>query len=450
MTPLVAIIGRPNVGKSTLFNRIAGKRMALVEGVPGVTRDRLYADVEWGGHAFTVIDTGGLVESGIDRLLEQVNAQTQVAIEESEVVLLVLDARAGLNPADQEVAEKLRRSGKQVIAVVNKADTEADVALTSDFYRLGFAETVAVSAEHARNIGPLLDRLVSLLPPVESVSPIAAPEDPVRVAIVGRPNVGKSSLVNKLLGQERLVAGELPGTTRDPVDSQLTIGGEHFVLTDTAGIRRRKSLAQRVEQLSVLAALRAMDRSEVAALVIDALEPGVDLDARIAGLAEEKGLALLLVVNKWDRVQKANEKDFRAELKYRLPFVAYAPVVFTSALTGSKVEKVLKLAAELREQRRFRAPTPQLNRLLQKVTDAHPPPLAAGRPLRLYYAAQVGTEPPTFAFTCNYPGQIPEQYRRYLSNQVRRAFGLRVPIRLVFRERPGRAKRASRTRPRSR
>lgn len=450
MTPLVAIIGRPNVGKSTLFNRIAGKRMALVEGAPGVTRDRLYADVEWAGRAFTVIDTGGLVESGIDRLLGQVNAQAQVAIEESEIVLFVLDARAGLNPADQEVAEKLRRSGKRVIAVVNKVDTEADVALTSDFYRLGFAETVAISAEHARNIGPLLDRLVSLLPPSESVSRITAPEDPVRVAIVGRPNVGKSSLVNKLLGQERLVAGELPGTTRDPVDSQLTIGGEHFVLTDTAGVRRRKSLAQRVEQLSVLAALRAMDRSEVAALVIDALEPGVALDARIAGLAEEKGLALLLVVNKWDRVPNANEKDFRAELKYRLPFVAYAPVVFTSALTGSKVEKVLKLAAELREQRRFRAPTPQLNRLLQEVIDAHPPPLAAGRPLRLYYVAQVGTEPPTFAFTCNHPGQIPEQYRRYLSNQLRRAFGLRVPIRLVFRERPGRAKRAARTRPRSR
>jgi GTPase len=436
MTPLVAIIGRPNVGKSTLFNRIAGKRMALVEGLPGVTRDRLYADVEWEGHAFTVIDTGGLVESGSDRLLEQVNAQAQVAIEESEIVLFVVDARAGLNAADQEVAEKLRRSGKQVIAVVNKVDSEADVALALDFYRLGFAQTIAVSAEHARNIGTLLDRLVSLLPPVESVSPIPAPEDPVRVAIVGRPNVGKSSLVNRLLGEERLIAGELPGTTRDPVDSQLTMGGENFVLTDTAGVRRRRSLAQRVEQLSVLAALRAMNRSEVAALVIDAVEPGVDLDARIAGMAEEKGLALLLVVNKWDKLPKANEKDFRAELKYLLPFVAYAPVVFTSA--------------ELREQRRFRAPTPQLNRLLQQVTDAHPPPLAAGRPLRLYYVAQVGTEPPTFAFTSNYPAQIPDQYRRYLSNQVRRAFGLRVPIRLVFRERPGRAKRSSRTRPRSR
>ena len=234
------------------------------------------------------------------------------------------------------------------------------------------------------------------------------------------------------------------------MDSKLTIGGEQFILTDTAGVRRRKSLAQRVEQLAVLAALRAMDRSQVAVLVMDALEPGVSLDARIAGLAEEKGLALLLVVNKWDRIAKANEKEFRSELKYRLPFAAYAPVVFTSALTGWKIEKVLKLAAELREQRRFRAPTPQLNRLLQALTEAHPPPLAGGRPLRLYYVAQVGTEPPTFAFTCNYPGQIPGQYRRYLSNQLRRAFGLRVPIRLVFRERPGRAKRASRAKARSR
>jgi len=389
MIPLVAIIGRPNVGKSTLFNRLAGKKMALVEGVPGVTRDRLYADAEWAGRAFTVIDTGGLVGNGSDHLLGQINAQAEIAIEESELVLFVLDARAGLTAADQLVAEKLRRSGKQVIAVVNKVDTEADVALTSDFYRLGFHETVLVSAEHARNIGPLLDRVVSSLPTTESVAPAAAVEDPIRVAIVGRPNVGKSSLINRLLGQQRLVAAEQPGTTRDPVDSKLTIGGEQFILTDTAGVRRRKSLAQRVEQLAVLAALRAMDRSQVAVLVMDALEPGVSLDARIAGLAEEKGLALLLVVNKWDRIAKANEKEFRSELKYRLPFAAYAPVVFTSALTGWKTEKVLKLAAELREQRRFRAPTPQLNRLLQALTETHPPPLAGGRPLRLYYVAQV-------------------------------------------------------------
>ena len=441
MSPLVAIVGRPNVGKSTLFNRIAGRKLALIEGVAGVTRDRLYADAEWSGRHFTVIDTGGLVGGRGDPLLGQVDAQAQVAIEESDVVLLVLDARAGLSTADEQIAKRLRRSAKPVIAVVNKVDSHAELPLASEFYGLGFADTIEVSADHARNIGTLLDRVVALLPPAQSLVPDAGSDDPVRVAIVGRPNVGKSSLVNALLGKDRLIASEQPGTTRDPVDAKLKLGQTLFVLTDTAGIRRRKSLAERVEQLSVLAAVRAMERSEVAALVIDALEAGVDLDARIAGMAEEKGLGLLLVVNKWDRAVGASEKQFRTELKHRLPFVAYAPVVFTSALTGAKVEKVLTIASELRAQRRFRAPTPRLNRLLQGLTDAHPPPLAGGRPLRLYYAAQVGEEPPTFAFTCNFPGRVPESYRRYLSNQIRQAFRLKVPIRLLFRERPGRSKR---------
>ena len=441
MSPLVAIVGRPNVGKSTLFNRIAGRHLALIEGAPGVTRDRLYADAEWSGRSFTVIDTGGLVSGGGDPLSGQVDAQAQVAIDESDLVLLVLDARAGLNAADEQIAKRLRRSAKPVIAAVNKVDRHAELPLTSEFYRLGFADTIDISADHARNIGTLLDRVVALLPPADSLAADSGSEDPVRVAIVGRPNVGKSSLVNALLGKDRLIASEQPGTTRDPVDTKLMVGQTRFVLTDTAGIRRRKSLAERVEQLSVLAAVRAMERSEVAALVIDATEAGVDLDARIAGMAEEKGLGLLLVVNKWDRAVGASEKQFRVELKHRLPFVAYAPVVFTSALTGAKVEKMLAVAAELRAQRRFRAPTPRLNRLLQSVTDAHPPPLASGRPLRLYYAAQVGAEPPTFAFTCNFPDRVPESYRRYLSNQIRRAFGLKVPIRLLFRQRSGRSKR---------
>jgi len=441
MSSLVAIVGRPNVGKSTLFNRIAGRKLALIEGVPGVTRDRLYADAEWSGRRFTVIDTGGLVSGEEDPLLGQIHSQAQAAIDESDVVLFVLDARAGLNAGDEQIAKQLRKSAKPVIAVVNKVDGQAELPLASEFYRLGFADTVDISADHARNIGTLLDLVVAVLPPVRSLAAEDGSEDPVRVAIVGRPNVGKSSLVNALLGKDRLIASEKPGTTRDPVDAKLTLGQTPFILTDTAGIRRRKSLAERVEQLSVLAAIRAMERSEVAALVIDATEAGVDLDARIAGMAEEKGLGLLLVVNKWDLAIGAHEKQFRAELKHRLPFVAYAPVVFTSALTGAKVEKVLTVAAELRAQRRFRVPTPRLNRLLQALTDAHPPPLAGGRPLRLYYVAQVGAEPPTFAFTCNFPGQVPESYRRYLTNQIRQAFGLKVPIRLLFRERPGRSKR---------
>src|SRR5215831_9584275 len=262
MSSLVAIVGRPNVGKSTLFNRIAGRKLALIEGVPGVTRDRLYADAVWSGRRFTVIDTGGLVSGKEDPLLGQIHSQAQAAIDESDVVLFVLDARAGLNAGDEQIAKQLRKSAKPVIAVVNKVDGQAELPLASEFYRLGFADTVDISADHARNIGTLLDLVVAVLPPVRSLAAEDGSEDPVRVAIVGRPNVGKSSLVNALLGKDRLIASQKPGTTRDPVDAKLTLGQTPFILTDTAGIRRRKSLAERVEQLSVLAAIRTMERRE--------------------------------------------------------------------------------------------------------------------------------------------------------------------------------------------
>ena len=405
-------------------------------------------------------------------MLSQVREQAQLAVEEADVVLFVTDARAGLTPVDQEIADLLRRSGKPLVVAANKIDSPlaAQQALVADFFQLGLGDVFAVSAEHSLGVLDMMDRVVELLPPPtedelqarrreeaedeeradweegESLELQLPPDRPTRVAIIGRPNVGKSTLVNALLGEERVVASEIPGTTRDPVDSAFEFEGHKFILTDTAGIRRRKTISQRLEKYAVVAALRALERSDVAVLLLDATEPAVDQDAKLAGVAEERGRALIIVVNKWDLIAKdaKKEEQLRSELKERLKFVSWAPVLFTSALTGSKVKKVLQVAAELAKQFRFRAPTPQLNRLMQHVTEHHPMPIVDGKPLRIYYAAQVGVAPPTFAFTCSSPGKVPDMYQRYLSNQLRTTFDLKVPMRLYFRERPGQAKRAAR------
>lgn len=466
--PFVAIVGRPNVGKSTLFNRLIGRRLALVDDAPGVTRDRHYADGEWGDRLFTLIDTGGFVPDERETLQKEIREQARVAVEECDVLLFVVDGRAGLTASDQEVAAELRQSGKPTLVVVNKVDMEKNAEpAAAEFYRLGLPELFPVSAEHGRGIEALLDRLVESLPEQKPLAPAVVPAEeadsseegesdegsasaekatgPIRVAIVGRPNVGKSTLVNALLDEKRLITSGESGTTRDPIDSELEAGGRRFVLTDTAGIRRKAAIAQRVEKYAVLSALRALERSDVAVLVLDATEPGVEQDAKIAQLAEERGQPILVVVNKWDLArQKRKEEDVRADLKYQLRFIAYAPIVFVSAATGAKVEKVLELAAALHSQQTFRASTPQLNRLLEHITTEHPAPFAHGKALRLYYVAQVASSPPTFAFVCNRPKDIPDRYQRYIINQLREAFDLRVPIRLLFRERPGGQKRAAR------
>jgi len=453
--PLVAILGRPNVGKSTLFNRIAGRRLALVQDVPGVTRDRHYADAEWQGRQLAVVDTGGFVTEEGGGLAAQVRAQAELAAAEADVVLMVVDGRSGPTAVDETLARALRRTGKPLILVVNKLDSPATAESgTADFYRLGIPEVFPASAEHALGMDALLDAVVARLPPPPEAPDVEVAEEnaPVRLTILGRPNVGKSTLLNALVREERVVASPEPGTTRDPIDTTLVHGGRRFVLTDTAGIRRRKAVGEGVEKLSVLAALRSMERAEVAVLVLDGTEPGVDQDARLAGLVAERARALLVVVNKWDLVVKdpRTEKRTREELKWTLKFVSYAPIVFVSALTGSKVDKVLDLAAGLQDSFRMRVPTPALNKLLARVVDAHPAPIVDGRPLRLYYIAQVGTAPPAFAVTTNRPEKVPEAYKRYLSNQLREAFGLRVPLQLFFREKPGKAKRAARKRPHAR
>jgi GTP-binding protein len=478
MKPLVAIVGRPNVGKSTLFNRLARRRIALVEDQPGVTRDRHYWDVDYDGRDITIIDTGGFVPGEKDSLLQQVREQAQLAVEECDAIIFVTDARVGLTSADQDVATYLRQSGKPVVVAANKLDTESGTmqSLAGEFFKLGLGDVFPISAEHGLGVGSMMETVMGKLPPPspeelaareqadkaeqaaeageegaegEEAPPAEEEDRPIRVAIIGRPNVGKSTLVNALLKEKRVVASEIPGTTRDPIDSELTYKDRKVILTDTAGIRRKKTIAHRVEKFSVVAALKSMERSDVAVLLMDATEPAVDQDAKLAGIAEEKGRALVIVVNKWDLIStdKRKQELFREDLKHALKFVHYAPIVFTSALTGSKVEKVLELAVELAVQFRYRAPTPQLNRLLEHMSDNHPAPIVGRGPLRLYYMAQVGTAPPTFAITCNRPDGVPDMYKRYITNQLRGTFDLRVPIRLLFRDRPGQAKRAARKRP---
>jgi GTP-binding protein len=460
---LIAIVGRPNVGKSTLFNRLAHRRRAIVENQPGVTRDRHYADTDLDGRACTVIDTGGFVplKAGGDPIADLVRTQAQAAVEECDLVLLVVDGRTGLTADDQEVAKYLRKQVRPVVLVVNKLDEprQEDLAL-ADFFALGLGDPVPVSAEHARGLGGLYERLEALLPPRDQATEEAADEAeaefagtgadgeaaaaaPIRVAVVGRPNVGKSTLVNALLKKPRVVVSPVAGTTRDPIDTELTWGGQAFVLTDTAGIRRKSAISQRVEGFSVMGAIRAIEDCDVAVLVLDATEAAVEQDLRIASLAVEKGRALLIVVNKWDLARERwKEESFRGSLKWYLDWVAWAPLVFVTAKTGHKVDKVLEVALELQRQQQFRAPTPLLNRILEHVTTEHPMPVVGGRPLKMYYVAQVAVAPPSFAFVCNQPHGIPDRFQRFVSNWLREALRLKVPVRLFWRERPGKKARA--------
>ncbi len=453
---VVALVGRPNVGKSTLFNRIAGGRRAIVEDVPGVTRDRNYADVTWDRRALSIVDTGGFEPDSRDRLMAQVRQQAQLAVDEASAIVLVVDGREGLTEVDRAVADLLRRAGKPLFVAVNKADdprSEAELPV-AEFWRLGFGDVHAVSAEHGRGVGELLDAVVAELglpelpPPAEEedepaeVDEEARPTGDVRLAVVGRPNVGKSTFVNALLGEERFVVSDVPGTTRDAIDTAVEFRGRRFVVTDTAGIRRKSSIALKVEAYSVVRAMKAIDDAEVVACLLDATEAGVDQDARLLGLVVEKAKALVVVVNKWDVAERegATQDWYRKELLKRLPFVAFAPMIFVSAKERRGVTRVLEKAARLVEQYRARFPTPQLNELLEAIQEEHPAPLAKGHPVKLYYVAQVAYAPPTFVIQCSRPEAIGDAYRRFVENRFRGAFGLEVPMRLVFRERKRRSR----------
>ncbi len=433
--PVVAIVGRPNVGKSTLFNRIVGSRVAIVEGEPGVTRDRLYQDAEWSGRSFTLVDTGGLDFQDSCEIIQGVRCQVELAIQEADVVLFVVDARIGLNPDDEEVALVIRRAEKPVVLVVNKVEKYDSLTHIYDFYRLGLGDPIPVSAAEGLNTGDLLDRLVELLPPEEEDTYLP---DIIKISVIGRPNVGTSSLVNTILGEERVIVSNIPGTTRDAIDTPCEHDGRHYVIIDTAGMRRRSRIDRPTEKYGVIRSLRAVDRSDVVLMVLNAVEGVTEQDKRITGYAHEAGKALVIVVNKWDLVEKDDRtmNRYTETIRRELGFIQYAPVIFTSALTGKRVLKVLELVDFVAEQHSTRIGTSDLNVLIREATLQNPPPSDKGRHLKILYATQGGVKPPRFILFVNDPELMHFSYLRYLENQLRAAYGFEgTPIRLIMRRR---------------
>ncbi|MFL5393189.1 MAG: ribosome biogenesis GTPase Der [Myxococcales bacterium] len=449
MLPLLAFVGRPNVGKSTLFNRVIGRRLAIVEDVPGVTRDRQYAEGDHDGHRFRAVDTGGFIPDSEAQLVRAIREQAEQAVREADVIVLVVDAEEGLSGADRDLARILRKGGKPVLLAANKVDSskrESGLDL-GELHSLGF-DVFPVSAEHGRGVSDLLDAAVAKLP--EGPEGAASTEEeaehgPIRLAVVGRPNVGKSTLLNRLIGEERFVASAMPGTTRDAVDEQIERGGRTFVLTDTAGLRKKRQVVDKVEVFSAQRALRAIERADVVVVLTDATDLGVEQDARIAAQAEERGRAVIVCVNKWDLVRdKEGEAARLRDLAARdLQHVAYAPLLFVSAREGTRVQRILDLAAELHEQSSTRLKTPELNDWVQQMQDEHPAPLWRGYPVRFSYAHQIGKAPITIVIQCNRPEAVDAAYRRYLTSRLRERFQLQVPIRLVFRQKTRRTPRGT-------
>ncbi len=434
--PLIALVGRPNVGKSLLFNKLAGRRLSIVEDTPGVTRDRLYADSDWNGRSFTLVDTGGIEPNTDDEMLLFMRKQVDIAIETADVVVLVADIRTGVTAADMDIANMLLRSKKPVVLAVNKMDSvgPADPALY-EFYSLGLGEPIGVSALHGHGTGDLLDACLALLPPEEEE---AEPDDIVSVAIIGRPNVGKSSLVNAILGETRVIVSEVAGTTRDAVDSYFENGYGKYVFIDTAGIRRRSKVSDKIEKYSVLRAERAIRRADVCVVMLDAREGVTEQDAKVAGLAHEGGKACIIAVNKWDLIEKDSKTMdiMRADIMRDLSFMSYAPIVFISALTRQRVERLFELINYVADQSAMRITTGLLNSVLADATARVQPPTDRGRRLKLLYITQTGIKPPTFVVFVNNAELFHFSYRRYIENQIRSVFGLEgTPVRLVVRER---------------
>ncbi len=435
MIPLVAIVGRPNVGKSTLFNRILGQRRAIVEDLPGVTRDRHYAEVNRYAVPFTLIDTGGFEPVSQERMLIQMREQSQLAVEEADVIVFLMDGKEGLTPSDEEVASMLRRVTKPVLYVVNKIDGDRQEAALGEFYGLGVDQVLAVSAEHGRGVSDLIDALMRLLPATAAAEEA---KEETRLAVIGRPNVGKSSLINRLLGFERVVANPTAGTTRDSVDTPFTYNKKRYVLIDTAGIRRKGKVSQKLEKYSIIQALKAMDRAHVVLVVIDADEGVTDQDMTVAGYAYEKGRAVILVVNKWDLVAKDNATmgKYIDKLRVSFKFLSFAPILFVSAETGQRVAKIMAEVERVAEQFNQKIPTATLNKVLGEAEKGHPPPIFQGKRLKFFYAAQTAVRPPTFVVFVNKAEGVHFSYQRYLTNKFREAFGfVGSPLRLVFKDR---------------
>ena len=468
--PVVAIVGRPNVGKSTLFNRLIGQRLAIISDVSGTTRDRVYGTGEWSGRTFTMVDTGGLeLEPGTD-IEERVQVQARVAVEESDLILFVVDAHAGLAPLDYEVADRLRRADAPVILVINKGDNPAREADAVEFYALGFDPAITISAQHGRNTGDLADLIVERLPPpteaeaAASVSPGDMTEEEMaelaetelgapRVAIVGRPNTGKSTFVNRVFGSERMIVSDVPGTTRDPIDTAIELDGQQIVLVDTAGIRRRGAIERGSERYSVLRSMKAIDSADVAVVMTDASEGYTAQDAHVVGYVLEAHKGIVLVLNKWDTVEKDEHTadKWLKRLRRDAPYLGWADIVFASALTGQRVERILREALRVAEERYRRVPTGELNRLVMDAVRAHPPSHVRNRLPKIFYATQVGVAPPTFVIFCNDPEIVHFSYKRYLENQIREKYGfLGTPIRLILRKRESEEAARRSARPRRR
>ena len=456
--PIVAIVGRPNVGKSTLFNRLVGGRRAIVDDMPGVTRDRIYADAEWAGRKYLLVDTGGL-DSDIDGDLQaSVQSQSRLAVAEADAVVFLFDGKGGLNPLDREAVDELRKAGKPVFFAVNKLDSRQRADNLFEFYALGIEPLYSISAEHGLGVGELFDDVMGHFPPLladassdepEDVEPEIKTIEPLRVAVVGRPNVGKSTLINRLLGFERSVVDATPGTTRDSVDTPFELLGEPCILIDTAGIRRKARIDDRIERFSVSQSLKAVERGDLIIHVIDGPEGVTDQDAQILSYAVQRGKALLLAVNKWDLVSKHSNDaaKYREEVNYRLSFLDFVPITFIAAATGYGVRKMLETSARVVRAYRRKVSTSQLNQALQRIVKAHTVPLFRGKPVKFYYGTQTRTQPPTFTFFVNIAHAVPASYQTYLTGQLRESLGLEhAPIRLVFR--PRREEQPSRKKPR--
>jgi len=435
MEAIVAIVGRPNVGKSTLFNRLVGQRVAIVEDIPGITRDRLYGEAEWTGYRFNLIDTGGIEVEGSNDISVQIRKQAEIAIAEADTILFMTDGKQGLQGDDKEIAEYLRRSKKPVILVVNKIDNQGMVDAIYDFYELALGDPIEISAVNGLNIGDLLDQIVATLPRLEEKE---EEDDIIRISFIGRPNVGKSSLINSILGEQRVIVSNVPGTTRDAIDTPFERDGKKYILIDTAGMRRKSKIYENVEHYSVLRALRAVERSDVVMMVIDATAGVTEQDKRIAGYAHEQGRAMIIVMNKWDLVDKdTNTADQETKkIRNELIFCTYAPVIFVSALTGQRMSRLLEMVDYVADQHSLRLQTSSLNDLLQEAMRLAPPPSMGNRRLKIFYVNQVATKPPLFVFFVNDPELAHFSYVRYLENKIRSTYGFEgTPIRLSFRQR---------------
>jgi GTP-binding protein len=438
MKPIVAIIGRPNVGKSTLFNRITRTKDALVDDFPGVTRDRHYGDANWNDVEFTLVDTGGFTEG--DDFADEIRFHVHQAIEDADMIMLLLDGKEGISPFDKDILNLLRGIEKPIFYAVNKIDGAEQEIYLSEFYQLGLEKLYPLSAEHRYGLTDLLDGMTGALSDSAPESKDDQTESMIRLAVVGRPNVGKSSLINRILGENRLLVSDIPGTTRDAIDSVCKLNGKSYLLIDTAGIRRKGKVTRKLEKFSIIKALRSLDRCDVALIVMDAEEGVTDQDISIAGYAYDRGCGCVLLLNKWDLVEKDSKtvKVYYERLRAQAKFLNFAPAITISALTGQRVTKTFKLVDEVYSQFKHRIGTGQLNKIMEKAIEKNAPSLHRGKRIKFYYAAQISTKPPTIVCFVNYPQAVHFSYKRYLINQLREESGLnKTPIRIIFRQREG-------------